>query len=605
MLFNNKPLLKETLRNMPSNPGVYKYFNVEHELLYIGKAKHLRKRVTSYFLDLKNKDRKTQRLVSQIEHIEFTVVGSEYEALLLENNLIKAYKPKYNILLRDDKSFPFICITNDPFPKLIVTRKPELHKGKFFGPYTSVPTMHDLADSLRKIFQLRTCDLNLSAHNILANKYKVCLEYHIDNCKGPCVGLENAEDYQNKIKQVIHVLNGNYALAKEYLNLQMHEASLRMKFEEANAYKISLSKIGLLEKKSVIVNPELGSLIVLGIQSNELKSVVSFLRVQNGAIVQTFNLEIKKKLNERDEEILFHAYLKGIQALPPNEPIDAVISNITPLWSNDIPYEWQVPKIGDKKKLLDITLKNAFIALHKRIEPTIKKNHLLEVVKTLQSELNLKDTPIHIECFDNSNIQGTNPVASMVCFKNGKASKRDYRHFNIKTVEGPDDFASMKEIVGRRYSRLLEEASPLPNLIVIDGGKGQLSAAIEALKDVGVYGKIPVIGLAKRIEEIFFPGDQESIILGRRSIGLRLLQQIRDEAHRFAITFHRNQRSKDAFQKSALIGITGIGPNTIEKLLSHFKTVKKIKEADIESISKIIGLNKAQILLEALEKTIE
>lgn len=593
MLLKNKPLLKETLNSIPSDPGVYKYFNEEKEILYIGKAKHLRKRVSSYFLDLKNKDRKTQRLVSQIAHIEFTVVGSEYEALLLENNLIKAFKPKYNILLRDDKSFPFICVTDEPFPKLITTRRPELFKGKFFGPYTSVSTMHDLVDSLRKVFKLRTCDLNLAAHHILANKYKVCLEYHIDNCKGPCVGLEERDAYQDKIKQVIHVLKGNYALAKEFLNEQMKEAALRMKFEEANAYKQSLSKIGLLEQKSVIVNPDLGSLIILGVQSNENKSVVSFIRVQYGAIIQTFNVEIKKKLNERDEEILFHAYLKAIQALPPNENIDAVISNIEPLWRKDIPYDWQMPKIGDKKKLLDIALKNAFITLNKRIE-VVKKDHSIEVLKTLQKELNLKELPDHIECFDNSNIQGTNPVASMVCFKNGKPSKRDYRHFNVKTVIGPDDFASMKEIVTRRYKRVLEEKLPIPKLIVIDGGKGQLGAALEALKETGMYGKAPVIGLAKRIEEIFFPGDKESIILGRRSEGLRLLQHIRDEAHRFAINFHRDQRSKSSLQKSEIHNISGLGPKTIQKLLSHFKTIKAIKEADLESLTKVVGAKRAQ-----------
>ncbi len=601
MLLRNKVLLKETLQHIPGEPGVYKYFNEEKELLYIGKAKHLRKRVTSYFLDLKNKDRKTQRLVSQIDHIEFTVVGSEYEALLLENNLIKAYKPKYNILLRDDKTFPYICITDDPFPQLITTRRPEIFKGKFFGPYTSVSTMHDLADSLKKIFQLRTCDLNLSAHHILANKYKVCLEYHIDNCKGPCVGFETKEEYQEKIKQVVHVLKGNYTLAKDFLQQQMQEAATRLKFEEAQAYKQSLDKIHLLEKKSVIVNPELGNLIILGILSNENKSVISCIRVQYGAIVQTFNVEVKKKLNERDEEILFHAYLQSIQSLPPEETIDAIISNIEPLWSRDIPYEWQIPKIGDKKKLLDIAIKNAFISLHKKIEVT-KKTHDHEAVKLLQQELSLKDAPDHIECFDNSNIQGTNPVASMVCFKNGKPSKRDYRHFNIKTVVGPDDFASMKEIVHRRYKRVLEEDLALPKLIVIDGGKGQLGAAVEALKELGVYGKVPVIGLAKRIEEIFFPGDQESIILGRRSSGLRMLQHLRDEAHRFAITFHRDQRSKSALQKSELYGIAGIGPHTIKKLFTHFKTVKAIKEATLESLSKVIGEAKALIIQNHLKK---
>ncbi|MBC7486771.1 MAG: excinuclease ABC subunit C [Cytophagaceae bacterium] len=601
MLIRNKEELKNIIRSIPSDPGVYKYFNKENELIYIGKAKHLRKRVTSYFLDLKNKDRKTQRLVSQISAIQFTVVTTEYEALLLENNLIKAFKPKYNILLRDDKSFPFICIPDESFPRLLTTRRPEIYKkAKFFGPYTSVGTMNDLVDSLRKIFKLRTCDLNLSAHNILANKYKVCLEYHVNNCTGPCVGYESKEAYQAKIKQVIHILKGNYALAKDFLYQQMTEASTRMRFEEAESYKQSLHKISLLEQKSVILNPDLGNLIVLGILSNEIKATISVIHVQYGTIVQTYNVVIKKKLDESNEEILFHAYLKAIQNIPIDETKDiTVICNISPLWIKDIAYDWQVPKIGDKKKILDIALKNAFIELNKRIEtdPNKRYTHAVEV---LQKELSLKDLPLHIECFDNSNIQGTNPVASMVCFKNGKPSKRDYRHYNIKTVEGPDDFASMIEIVGRRYKRVLEEGLPLPTLIVIDGGKGQLNAAIEALREVGIYGKVPVIGLAKRLEEIFFPGDQDSLILGRRSEGLMLLQNLRNEAHRFAITFHRKKRSQNTLNQTALHGIEGIGPNTAQKLLVAFKTIDKIKAATVDDIAKIVGKSKAQIIKEKL-----
>ncbi len=601
MLIRNKEELKNIIRSIPSDPGVYKYFNKENELIYIGKAKHLRKRVTSYFLDLKNKDRKTQRLVSQICAIQFTAVTTEYEALLLENNLIKAFKPKYNILLRDDKSFPFICIPDESFPRLLTTRRPELYKkAKFFGPYTSVGIMNNLVDSLRKTFKLRTCDLNLSAHNIMANKYKVCLEYHVNNCTGPCVAYEDKESYQDKIKQVIHILKGNYAMAKEFLHQQMTEAASRLRFEDAEWYKQSLNKINLLEQKSVIVNPDLGNLIVLGILSNEIKATVSVIHVQYGTIVQTYNVDIKKKLDESNEEILFHAYLKALQYLPPEESTDiTIISNSTPLWIKDIGYDWQVPKIGDKKKILDIALKNAFIELNKRIETDPNKRYT-QAVEVLQKELSLKDLPSHIECFDNSNIQGTNPVASMVCFKNGKPSKRDYRHYNIKTVEGPDDFASMIEIVGRRYRRVVAENLPLPSLIVIDGGKGQLSAAIEALKEVGIYGKVPVIGLAKRLEEIFFPGDQESLILGRRSEGLMLLQNLRNEAHRFAITFHRKKRSQNTLNQTALHGIEGIGPNTAQKLLIAFKTIDKIKTSTVEEIAKVVGKSKALIIKEKL-----
>lgn len=601
MLIRNKEELQKIIRQIPSDPGVYKYFNKENELIYIGKAKHLRKRVTSYFLDLKNKDRKTQRLVSQINRIEFTVVTSEYEALLLENNLIKAFKPKYNILLRDDKSFPFICIPDEPFPRLLTTRRPERYKkAKFFGPYTSVGVMNDLVDSLRKIFKLRTCELNLSAHNIMAGKFKVCLEYHIANCTGPCVAYEDKESYQEKIKQVIHVLKGNYALAKEFLHQQMTDAATRLRFEDAEYYKQSLHKIRLLEQKSVILNPDLGNLIVLGILSNDTKATVSVLHVQYGTIVQTYNVDIKKKLDESNEEILFHAYLKAIQNLPSEENHDiTVICNITPQWTKDIPYDWQVPKIGDKKKILDIALKNAFITLNKRIESDPNKRYH-QALEVLQKELSLKELPTHIECFDNSNIQGSNPVASMVCFKNGKPSKRDYRHFNVKTVEGPDDFASMKEIVGRRYRRVLEEQQPIPKLIVIDGGKGQLNAAVEVLKEIGMYGKVPVVGLAKRLEEIFFPGDQESLILGRRSEGLKLLQHLRNEAHRFAITFHRKKRSQSALTQTALHGIEGIGAATAKKLLITFKSVEKIKAASVEEIAKVVGKSKAQIIKEKL-----
>jgi excinuclease ABC subunit C len=595
MLYKDKEKLKSILHAIPNEPGVYKYFNADNELIYIGKAKYLRKRIVNYFLDLKKKDRKTQRLVTQINRIEFTLVTSEYEALLLENNLIKAFKPKYNILLKDDKSFPFICITDENFPRLLSTRRPETLKGKFFGPYTSVGAMNDLADSIRKIFQLRTCDLNLSAHNIMSGKYKVCLEYHIDNCKGPCVGQEQSEDYQQKIKQAIHILNGNYGVVKTFMQSEMLHAAGKLKFEEANAYKITLEKINQLEKKSVIVNPDLGNLLALAIASNENKAIVSSLLVYQGSIIHTLNTEIKKRMHETDAEILFHAYLNLQSQIQLREKINGVVCNLLPKITEVEDLQFTVPQIGDKKKLVDIAYKNAFQALHKYKEE--KQDHSLKGLQILQQELSLKDLPRHIECFDNSNIQGTNPVASMVCFMNGKPSKKNYRHFNVKTVIGPDDFASMKEIVGRRYTRVLEEGTPLPNLIVIDGGKGQLSAAVEVLKELNVYGKVPVIGLAKRLEEIYFPGDSESLILGRRSEGLKILQQIRNEAHRFAITFHRNQRSKNTFNKSVLNQIQGIGPDTIKKLLHHFKTVKAVQAASVEELKPVIGKAKAELLI--------
>jgi excinuclease ABC subunit C len=594
----DKEQIRSILKELPFSPGVYRFYNLEKELIYVGKAKSLRKRVANYFTNKKGLDQKTRSMVRRIHLVEYTLVNSEYEALLLENNLIKTNKPKYNVMLRDDKTYPFICLTSGNFPRLVTTRRIEKERGDFFGPYTSVRTMNSLVESLRKIFFLRTCDLNLSEKNIASGKFKVCLEYHIGNCKGPCEDKQDKNEYDISIQQVRNILKGNFTSVKKYYHEKMIVSSSDMQFEKALFYKERLNSIDSLEKNSLIVNPEINDLEVYTIVRRESRAAVNYMTILHGSIIQTRTVELKIKLDETDEELLLHALFNIHE-----EGWDSskeIISNIDlPVLSSY--FKVSVPQRGDKKKLIDLSLKNAWHTLT-RYDETKKEKPELRVLKTLQKDLSLKDTPLHIECFDNSNIQGTNPVAAMVCFKNGRPSKKDYRHFNIKTVEGPNDFASMYEIVYRRYKRLQEEALPLPSLIIIDGGKGQLSFACQALKDLGMYGQIPVISIAKNLEELFFPEDNDPLYLDKKSESLKLIQQIRDETHRFAITFHRLKRSKDTLIKSQFENIKGIGANTRKKLIEHFKTSKKIKEATIEELSVIIGISKAQVLFDELHK---
>ena len=592
----DKEQIRSILKELPFSPGVYRFYNLEKELIYVGKAKSLRKRVANYFTNKKGLDQKTRSMVRRIHLVEYTLVNSEYEALLLENNLIKTNKPKYNVMLRDDKTYPFICLTSGNFPRLVTTRRIEKERGDFFGPYTSVRTMNSLVESLRKIFFLRTCDLNLSEKNITTGKFKVCLEYHIGNCKGPCEDKQDKNEYDISIQQVRNILKGNFTSVKKYYHEKMIASSADMQFEKALFYKERLNSIDSLEKNSLIVNPDINDLEVYTIVRRESRAAVNYMTILHGSIIQTRTVELKIKLDETDEELLLHALFNIHE-----EGWDSskeIISNIDlPVLSSY--FKVSVPQRGDKKKLIDLSLKNAWHTLT-RYDETKKEKPELRVLRTLQKDLSLKDIPLHIECFDNSNIQGTNPVAAMVCFKNGRPSKKDYRHFN--TVEGPNDFASMYEIVHRRYKRLQEEALPLPQLIIIDGGKGQLSFACQALKDLGMYGQIPVVSIAKNLEELFFPEDNDPLYLDKKSESLKLIQQIRDETHRFAITFHRLKRSKDTLMKSQFENIKGIGANTRKKLIEHFKTSKKIKEATIEELSAIVGISRAKLLFEELHK---
>lgn len=580
---------KEEYNRLPTDPGVYKFYNGGKDLIYVGKAKNIRKRVSSYFTKNTGLNRKTYRLVSEVKTIECTIAPSEFDALLLENNLIKENQPKYNILLKDDKTFPYILITNERFPRIISTRKYDPVNGEYFGPYSSVSAMNNVLDLIRKLHTIRTCKLNLSEKNIRAEKFKVCLEYHIGNCLGPCEGLQNEDDYLNDIDQARNILKGNLNKVKNYFENRMLQESQNLEFELAQRFK---EKIDLLEKfrtKSLIVNQKITDVDIFTMVSDESCAYINYMQVKNGAIVFSKNFEVKKKLDEPDEDLLNNIAIDlRIKYRSTNTEILSAFN----LPSLPVEITLTIPKIGDKKKLLDLSKKNALIF---KKEKSYSGKHIgknEEILFQLKEDLNLKDIPDRIECFDNSNLQGSNPVASMVCFKNGKPSKSNYRRFNIKTVVGPDDFASMFEIVHRRYSRALDEKDELPDLIVIDGGKGQLSAACSALKSVRLYGEIAIIGIAKKLEEIYFPEDSIPLHINKKSPSLMLIQRIRDEAHRFAITFHRKKRSKTTMA-TELETIPGIGKATADQLLSVFKSVKKIKAATIEELADHIGISKA------------
>jgi excinuclease ABC subunit C len=580
-------------------PGVYKYFNGENELIYVGKAKSLKKRVSSYFNKNTGVNLKTKRMVKEIRNIEITLVNSEFDALLLENNLIKLSQPKYNILLRDDKTYPYLLVTKENFPRIFQTRKMIPKRGTYYGPFASVKAMNNVLDLIRELFTIRTCKLDLAPHKIAEGKYKVCLEYHIGNCKGPCVGLQKEADYLTDLEQAKHILKGNLGQAKSYFKNEMQILAENLEFEKAQKMKEKLDSLEKYQAKSLITNPSIKNLDVCTIVTDEQTAYVNYMRIKNGSLITSKNVELKKKLDESPEELLITALVRLQDQF--NSDAEEILLNIElsePIEGLNV----FMPKIGDKKKLIELSYKNAlFYKKEKALLIGLNEDKKDRVIKQLQSDLSLREIPDHIECFDNSNIQGTNPVASMVCFLNGKPAIKEYRHYHIKTVQGPDDFASMKEVVGRRYKRLLEEGKPMPKLVVIDGGKGQLSSAIEALQELGVYGQMPIIGIAKRLEEIYFPGDSYPIHIDKKSEGLRLLQRIRDEAHRFAITFHRDVRSKNAFG-TQLTTIPGIGENTADKLLSNFKSVKKVYEASELEIAEIIGASKARGLFEWKEK---
>ncbi len=580
--------------------GVYRFYNKQGTLIYVGKAKNIKKRVCSYFNNTQQHNLKTRKMVAEIATIEFTIVNSEYEALLLENNLIKKGQPHYNILLKDGKTYPYICITKEPFPRVISTRKVSPQLGQYYGPFTDLKVMYRILELIKQLYHLRTCSYSLNTTNIQKGKFKVCLEYHLDNCKGPCEGLQNEATYLQDIAQIVQLLKGNFSAIKKKFSNYMLQAAQKMEYEKAQAYKEKLEALEAYQAKSLVINPQVGDLDVFGIVSDEVAAFVSYLQIKSGSLTFTQTVEIKKKLNEADCDLLllviFHfreQYNGHAREVLTNLPLRAEFPTLS---GSDIRVKLTMPQIGDKKKLVEIAIKNAFFFKQDRfIRKTKQQEQGNRTLQLLQQNLQLPSLPQHIECFDNSNLQGSCPVASMVCFKNGKPAKKEYRLFHIKTVTGPDDFASMREVVHRRYKRLVETGQSLPNLIVIDGGKGQLNAAVEALRSVGIEKKVSIIGIAKRLEEIYCPGDHYPIHMSKKSASLKLLQQLRDEAHRFALTFHRNKRSKASTQSSLEV-ITGIGPKTIDKLLLHFKSVKNIQAASTTILAQQIGLKKATLL---------
>ncbi|MBB1149120.1 MULTISPECIES: excinuclease ABC subunit UvrC [unclassified Myroides] len=586
------------IQSLPDQPGVYQYFDKEGKILYVGKAKNLKKRVSSYFNKVHD-NAKTNVLVRKIVKIKHIVVPTETDALLLENNLIKQLQPRYNVLLKDDKSYPWICIKKEAFPRVFTTRRMVKDGSEYFGPYTSTKTVATLLDLIKELYAIRTCNYDLSQQNIRSEKFKVCLEYHIGNCGGPCEAYESAQQYDKKITEIRDILKGNFKESLKGFKTYMLELAADMRFEEAQQIKEKIELLENYQAKSTIVNPKIGNVDVFTILSDETNAYVNFLQVSYGAIIRSHNMELKKKLEETDAELLelaiveirsrFELLTKEILV-----PFDVELGE-------DIKVT--VPKMGDKKALLDLSERNAkFYRLDqlKQIKIVDPDRHVKRIMQQMMKDLRLPKEPRHIECFDNSNIQGTNPVAACVVFKDGKPSKKDYRHFNVKTVEGPNDFASMQEIVFRRYKRLLDEKEPLPDLIVIDGGKGQLGVALKSLEDLGLRGKIPIISLAERLEEIFYPGDSYPLYLDKRSETMKVIIHLRDEAHRFGLTFHRNQRSKNAIT-SKLDDVPGIGEKTKTKLLNHFKSVKRIKEAEPAEIESIIGKAKTHVLLEHLK----
>ena len=568
-----EPSLKLQLSTLPDGPGVYQFYDVDDKILYVGKAKNLKKRVTSYFS--KNHDNgKTRVLVKKIASLKHIVVPIESDPLLLENNLIKKYKPRYNVLLKDDKSYPWICIKNERFPRIFQTRRIIKDGSEYFGPYTSVKTVRILLDLIKSVYPLRTCNYDLSQEKIDAGKYKVCLEYHLGNCKGPCEGFQNLEDYQKQIEDIREIIKGNFKSSIHYFKNQMKALAQEMRYEEAQIIKEKVEVLENYQVKTTIVNPKINNVDVFSIISDEAFAYINFLQLSHGSIIRSHTLEIKKKLDESDSELLELAIVEIRQRFNSHSKeiyVPFVVDVETDL-------KITVPKLGDKRRILELSERNAKFYRQERfnqIKIIDPDRHTNRIMAQMKKDLRLSVEPRHIECFDNSNIQGSNPVAACVVFKNGKPSKKDYRKFNIKTVIGPDDFASMEEVVFRRYKRLLEEDEPLPQLIVIDGGKGQLSSALKSLDELGLRGKIAIIGIAKRLEEIYFPGDSIPLYLDKKSESLKIIQQLRNEAHRFGITFHRKQRSKGAIN-SELQSIDGIGEKTMEDLLKNFKSVKRI-----------------------------
>jgi len=592
--------IKLELSTMPDLPGVYQFFDDSNKIIYIGKAKNLKKRVASYFQKNLN-SQKTKNLVKNIFEIKHVAVSSESDALLLENSLIKKYQPKYNILLRDDKTYPWIVIKNEAFPRVITTRKVEKDGSEYFGPFTNYKTVRMIMDMFSGLYSLRTCTYDLSREKINNDKYKVCLEYHIGNCLGGCEGHQEENDYKKYISNIRDFLKGNLSTSINYFKTEMKLASDSLNFEKAQSLKEKIELLLNYQSKSTVVSSSLNNIDVFSIKSDSTHAYVNYLQVAFGRIVRFHNLEIKKKLDESDQELLL------LSIVDLRNKFDSKNKTIISLfdYKKVIPAKFIIPKAGEKKKLLDLSLKNVSLfklEKLKQVQIVDPERHSKRILNQMKVDLRLKDSPVHIECFDNSNIQGSIPVAACIVFKNTKASKKDYRHYNIKTVEGPDDYASMEEVVYRRYKRLLEEKVSLPNLIIIDGGKGQLSSSILALKKLNLDKKIAILGIAKRLEEIYYPNDPIPLYLDKKSETLRLIQQMRNEAHRFAITFHRNKRSSLALN-SSLDSIVGIGEKTKISLLKKFKSLKKIKEVPLELLISEIGESKAKKLMSFLNST--
>jgi excinuclease ABC subunit C len=588
------------LQTLPEKPGVYQFFDEQDLILYVGKAKNLKKRVNSYF-SKQHQDGKTIVLVKKIRDVKHMVVDSELDALLLENNLIKKYQPKYNIQLKDDKTYPWICIKNEPFPRVFSTRRFVRDGSKYFGPYPSGKVMHTLLQLIRELYPLRSCHLDLSEQKIKQGKHKVCLEFHLGNCLGPCEGRQQMGIYDEQIAQIQLLLKGNIASVIRLLKDRMAEQAKNLEFESAQETKEKIQSLENYQSKSTIVSPTIHEVDVITVEDDEDRAYFNYLCIHNGSIVHAYTAEVRKKLHESVSDMIgyilpemrerYESFSKEILI---EQPVDFEIAGL----------KFSIPQRGDKKQLIDLSRRNArFYKLERAKQEKIKdpERHTNRILAQIQKDFRLKDLPVHMECFDNSNIQGTNPVSACVVFRDAKPFKKDYRHFNVKTVEGPDDFASMKEAVFRRYRRLLDEAQSLPQLIIIDGGKGQLSSALEALDELGLRGKVAIVGIAKRLEEIFFPGDSLPIYLDKRSESLKVIQFMRNEAHRFGITHHRNKRSKTAIT-SALLEIQGIGPKTQELLMKQFKTVSAVRKASLEELAKVVGEAKARIIVSNLKR---
>lgn len=582
------------LKTLPNKPGVYQYYDKSGTIIYVGKAKNLKKRVSSYFTK-KHDSGKTRVLVKQIRDIKYIVVDTELDALLLENNLIKKYQPRYNIQLKDDKTYPWICIKNEPFPRVFKTRRVIKDGSKYFGPYPSVKVIETLLALIRDLYPLRTCALDLSDEKIKAGKHKVCLEYHLGNCKGPCEGHETREDYDAYMKDIENIVKGNLTAVLKSLKGLMQKYSENLQFEEAQRIKAKIETIERYKAKSTVVSPSIHQVDVITVVHDMKKAFVNYLVINNGAIIHGYTAEVNKKLDENDEEIIGYV-LPALRERFQSNSKEVLVQNTIEVALDGVKFF--VPQRGDKRALIELSERNAnFYRLEKNKQEKIKypERHADRVMEQIKVDFRLKETPLHIECFDNSNFHGTNAVSACVVFKNAKPSKKDYRHFNIKTVEGPDDFASMEEVVYRRYKRLLDENQSLPQLIVIDGGKGQLSSSLKALEKLDLRGKVAIVGIAKKLEEIFFPGDSIPIYIDKRSESLKVIQHMRNEAHRFSITHHRNKRSKSALT-SELTQIKGIGEKTQEDLMRKFKTVSAIKKATFRQLQEAIGTAKARIV---------